>query len=130
MSILFSSCPVATEVVVSVRNGRQLTWVTMGPASGGAYECYAHFSSFLNLRCIFSSFFLSSFLPLFLAFSFHFHSSLFLIPHLPSLFLSFLPHTSLPYSFFLPPLPHALHGCTPFLIPLFLPSSKYSHISL
>ena len=41
--------------VVSVRNGsrhvrsqrKSVDWGTMGPALGGAYECYAHFSSFL-----------------------------------------------------------------------------------
>ena len=50
-------CPALAEhtvFVVSVRNGSRrvrsqresVDWGTMGPALGGAYECYAHISSF------------------------------------------------------------------------------------
>ena len=50
-------CPALAEhtvFVMSVRNGsrrvrsqrKSVDWGTMGPALGGAYECYAHISSF------------------------------------------------------------------------------------
>ena len=52
-------CPALAEhtvFVVSVRNGsrrvrsqrKSVDWGTMGRAFGGAYECYAHISSFFN----------------------------------------------------------------------------------
>ena len=52
-------CPALAEhtvFVVSVRNGsrrvrsqrKSVDWGTMGPALGGAYECYAHISSFIS----------------------------------------------------------------------------------
>ena len=53
-------CPVLAEhtvFVVYVRNGsrrvrsqrKSVDWGTMGPALGGAYECYAHISSLILL---------------------------------------------------------------------------------
>ena len=46
--------------VVSVRNGsrrvrsqrKSVDWGTMGPALGGAYECYAHISSYYSVSMV------------------------------------------------------------------------------